>query len=78
MEVSPALGEDVPFSVQSPFRFAARYVAHDGRASARELNHWCDRFAEKPPGEIAILLVTVGRIRLNTGRFSAIQVLVQS
>ncbi len=50
MEVSPALGEDVPFSVQSPFRFAARYVAHDGRASARELNHWYDRFAEKTPG----------------------------
>lgn len=30
MEVSPALGQDVSFSADQPFHFAARYVAHDG------------------------------------------------
>ncbi len=30
MEVSAMLGEDVEISENSPFRFAARYVAHDG------------------------------------------------
>lgn len=30
MEVSPVLGEDAEFSADNPFRFAARYAAHDG------------------------------------------------
>ena len=30
MEVSATLGDEVSFSKDSPFRFAARYVAHDG------------------------------------------------
>ncbi len=38
MEVSPALGEDVTFSKNEPFRFATRYVAHDGELAGRDAN----------------------------------------
>lgn len=45
MEVSPALGHDVEFSADRPFRFAARYVAHDGELSAAGANALYAEFA---------------------------------
>jgi len=48
MEVSPALGVDVSFSREEPFRFAARYVAHDGALDPRIANTLLADFGAKP------------------------------
>ena len=38
MEVSPCLNAEVEFSADKPFRFAARYVAHDGEIRPKTLD----------------------------------------
>ena len=50
MEVSPVLGHEHTFSKVEPFRFAARYVAHDGEMAADEAARLTDEFAKKPVG----------------------------
>ena len=47
MEVSPALGEDVAFSKERPFRFAARYVAHDGELEPKAADQLVEAFGGK-------------------------------
>ncbi len=47
MEVSPALGEDATFSAERPFRFAARYVAHDGEMAAETAEKLLADFARR-------------------------------
>lgn len=47
MEVSPTLGEEVSFSAKKPFRFAARYIAHDGDLDLEETNALQKDFAAR-------------------------------
>jgi len=42
------LGVDVSFSREEPFRFAARYVAHDGALDPRIANTLLADFGAKP------------------------------
>jgi hypothetical protein len=50
MEVSPALGVDVTFSQELPFRFAARFVAHDGELQAETAGALLNEFGRKSVG----------------------------
>jgi hypothetical protein len=47
MEVSPVLGHDHEFSESEPFRFAARYVAHDGEMKPAAADRLLADFARK-------------------------------
>lgn len=48
MEVSAMLGEDVAVTKEEPFRFAARYLAHDGALDAEGTEEAWRDFAGKP------------------------------
>ena len=47
MEVSPCLNTDVEFSATKPFRFGARYVAHDGEIRPETLEGLLREFGRK-------------------------------
>lgn len=49
MEVSPVLGEEAAFSREKPFRFAARYLAHDGDLDAAMTESSYAEFAGREP-----------------------------
>ena len=50
MEVSPVLGEDANFDAKNPFRFAARYVAHDGEIESGTADKLYKSFGDLPVG----------------------------
>ena len=48
MEVSPVLGEDAEFNSGNPYRFAARYVAHDGEIQSVTADKLFSSFGNLP------------------------------
>jgi hypothetical protein len=48
MEVSPVLGEDAEFNSGNPYRFAARYVAHDGEIQSETADKLFSSFGSLP------------------------------
>lgn len=47
MEVSPVLNTELEFSAAKPFRFAARYVAHDGESQPETIEESLKAFGRK-------------------------------